>query len=84
MAVMKDYFDILSQMARWCWGILGKEIGVALPSFAVLCIRNFYPLSGLEEEFAFEGFRYAYEWLDELFHLNNKLKHYIMIFLVVL
>ena len=65
---------MLSQMVRWCWGILGKEIGVALLSFVVLCIRNFYRLPGPEEEFAFEGFRYADEWLDELFYLINKLK----------
>ena len=24
------------QLARWCWGILGKEIGVVLPSCAVV------------------------------------------------
>ena len=33
------------QLARWCWGILGKEIGVVLPSCAVMCIRPcFYGL----------------------------------------
>ena len=47
------------QLARWCWGILRKEIRVVLPSCAVLCIRNFYPSPGPEEDFAFEGFRYA-------------------------
>jgi len=49
------------QLARWCWGILGKEIRVVLPSCAVMCIRNFYSPPGPEEEFAFEGFRYADE-----------------------
>ena len=44
------------QLARWCWGILGKEIGVVLPSCAVMCIRNFYPPPGPEEDFVFEGF----------------------------
>ena len=49
------------QLARWCWGILGKEIRVVLPSCAVMCIRNFYPPPGPEEEFVFKGFRYADE-----------------------
>ncbi|XP_044167094.1 P2X purinoceptor 7-like [Acropora millepora] len=49
------------QLARWCWGILGKEIRVVLPSCAVMCIRNFYPPPGPEEEFIFKGFRYADE-----------------------
>ena len=52
------------QLARWCWGILGKEIRVVLPSCAVMCIRNFYPPPGPEEEFVFEGFRYADEWAN--------------------
>ena len=50
-----------SQLARWCWGILGKEIRVVLPSCAVMCIRNFYPPPGPEEEFIFERFRYSDE-----------------------
>ena len=49
------------QLARWCWGILGKEIRVVLPSCAVMCIRNFYPPPGPEKEFIFKGFRYADE-----------------------
>ncbi|CAH3162429.1 unnamed protein product, partial [Porites lobata] len=49
------------QLARWCWGILGKEIRVVLPSCAVMCIRNFYPPPGPEEEFVFTGFKYADE-----------------------
>ena len=48
------------QLARWYWGILGKEIRVVIPSCAVLCIRNFYPPPG-PEEFAFEGFCYTDE-----------------------
>ena len=52
------------QLARWCWGILGKEIRVVLPSCAVMCIRNFYPPPGPEEEFVFTGFKYADEWHD--------------------
>ena len=43
------------QLARWCWGILRKEIRVVLPSCAVLCIRNFYPPPGPEEDFALSG-----------------------------
>ena len=49
------------QLARWCWGILGKEIRVVLPSCAVMCIRNFYPPPGPEEEFVSKGFRYGDE-----------------------
>ena len=49
------------QLTRWCWGILGKEIRVVLPSCAVMCIRNFYPPPGSEEEFVFAGFKYADE-----------------------
>ena len=39
------------QLAWRCWGILifGKEIRVALPSCAVMCIRNFYPPPGPEK-----------------------------------
>lgn len=51
------------QLTRWCWGILGKEIRVVLPACAVMCIRNFYPPPGPEEDFVFEGFHYADEWL---------------------
>ena len=49
------------QLTRWCWGILGKEIRVVLPACAVMCIRNFYPPPGPEEDFVFEGFHYADE-----------------------
>ena len=49
------------QFIRWCWGILGKEIRVVLPACAVMCIRNFFPPLGQEEDFVFEGFRYADE-----------------------
>ena len=34
---------------------------MVLPSCAVMCIRNFYPPPGPEEEWAFEGFHYADE-----------------------
>ena len=51
------------QFDRWCWGILGKQIRVVLPSRAVMCIRNFYPPPWPEEEFVFKGFKYADEWL---------------------
>ena len=42
-------------------GILGKEIRVVLQACAVMCIRNFSPPPGQEEDFVFEGFRYADE-----------------------
>ena len=31
------------QLTRWCWGILGKQIRVFLPSCAVCCIRAHFP-----------------------------------------
>lgn len=49
------------QFVRWCWGVLGKEIRVPLPSCAVSCIRAHFPPPGLEDDFVFEGFRHADE-----------------------
>ena len=49
------------QLARWCWGIVGKEIRVVLPSCAVMCIRERFPPLGPSEDFQFEGFHYADE-----------------------
>lgn len=49
------------QLVRWCWGVLGKEIRVVLPSCAVMCIRAHFPPPGLEEDFEFVGFLYADE-----------------------
>ena len=44
------------QLARWCWGLLGKQIRVVLSSCAVCCIRAHFPPPGIQEEFVFEGF----------------------------
>jgi hypothetical protein len=41
--------------------ILGKEIRVPLPSCAVSCILAHFPPPGLEEDFVFEGFKFADE-----------------------
>lgn len=49
------------QLARWCWGYLGHEVRIVLPSCAVMCIRAHFPPPGLEEQFEFEGFHYADE-----------------------
>ena len=49
------------QMVRWCWGVLGKDIRVPLPSCAVSCIRAHFPPPGLEEDFEFDGFKFADE-----------------------
>ncbi|XP_068736723.1 P2X purinoceptor 7-like [Montipora capricornis] len=49
------------QLARWCWGILGREVRVVLPSCAVCCIRAHFPPPGIEEDFSFQGFRFADE-----------------------
>ena len=44
------------QFVRWCWGFLGREIRVVLPSCAVMCIRQHFPAPGPEEDFVFPGF----------------------------
>lgn len=49
------------QLVRWCWGILGRDIRVTLPSCAVCCIRAHFPPPGLEDDFVFTGFQYADE-----------------------
>ena len=49
------------QLVRWCFGIIGKEIRVPLPSCAVSCIRAHFPPPGLEDDMIFQGFRYADE-----------------------
>lgn len=49
------------QLVRWCWNVLGKEIRVPLPSFAVSYIRAHFQPPGLEEDFVFEGFKFADE-----------------------
>lgn len=48
-------------LVRWCWGVLGKEIRVPLPSCAVCCIRAHFPPPGLEDNFQFEGFHFPDE-----------------------
>ena len=47
------------QFVRWCWGIIGKDIRVPLPSCVVCCIRAHFPPPGLEEDFVFEAFRFV-------------------------
>lgn len=49
------------QLVRWCWGVLGKEVRVVLPSCAVSCIRAHFQPPGLEEDFVFIGFMFADE-----------------------
>ena len=34
------------QLVRWCWGVIGKETRVVLPSCAVSCIRAHFPPPG--------------------------------------
>ena len=41
------------QLARWCWGYLGREIRVVLPSCAVCKIRNTFP----SEDSEYVGFK---------------------------
>lgn len=45
------------QLARWCWGFLGKDVRVVLPSCAVSCIRAHFLPPGLEENAQFHGFQ---------------------------
>ncbi len=49
------------QLVRWCWGFLGKDIRVVMPSCAVMCIRAHFPPPGLEDDFIFEGFHFSHE-----------------------
>ena len=49
------------QFVRWCWGFLGREIRVVLPSCAVMCIQQHFPAPGPEEDFVFTGFLYSDE-----------------------
>ena len=44
------------QLVRWCWGVIGKDIRVVLPSCAVSCIRAHFPPPGQEDDFVFVGF----------------------------
>ena len=57
----KNRHTAYRQLVRWCWGVLGKEIRVVLPSCAVMCIRAHFPPPGLEDDFEFIGFHYADE-----------------------
>ncbi|XP_062588587.1 uncharacterized protein LOC134274751 [Saccostrea cucullata] len=43
------------QLARWCWGWLGRQVRVPLPACAVQKIRDTYP----EEDGAYQGFGMA-------------------------
>lgn len=43
------------QLARWCWGWLGKHVRVPLPACAVQKIRNTYPA----EDGVYQGFNMA-------------------------
>ena len=42
-----------------CWDILGKEVGVPLPSCVVSCIRAHFPPPGLEEDFLYKRLKFA-------------------------
>ena len=50
------------QVVRWCWGTLGKNIRIPLPSCAVNCTcAPFLEPNQLEEVMVFTGFTYADE-----------------------
>jgi len=57
-AISKKIDTAYRQLARWCWGLLGKEVRVVLPSCAVCCTQAHFPPPGLEEDFVFEGFHF--------------------------
>ncbi|XP_006824597.1 uncharacterized protein LOC102806348, partial [Saccoglossus kowalevskii] len=46
------------QLARWCWGFLGKSVRVVLPACAVSCIRAHFPPPGPEENAVYMGHQY--------------------------
>ena len=50
-----------SQLVRWCWEVIGKDVRVVLPSCAVSCIRAHYPPPGDEDDFVFVGFHFPDE-----------------------
>ena len=49
------------QLVRWCWGVLGNEIRVVLPSCAVSCIQAYFPPPGEEDDHKLIGFHFANE-----------------------
>ena len=50
------------QLVRPCWGALGKNIRVPLPTCAVNCIRAHFPEPNqLEEDMSYSAFTYADE-----------------------
>lgn len=49
------------QLVRWCWGGIGKDIRVVLPSCAVSCVRAHFPPPGQEDDFVFVGFHFPDE-----------------------
>ena len=49
------------QLVRWCWGVLGKEIRVVLPSCAVSCIRAHFPPPGPEDDHVYVGYLFPDE-----------------------
>ena len=49
------------QFVRWCWGVLGRDIRVVLPSCVVSCIRAHFPPPGDEDDFVFVDFHFADE-----------------------
>ena len=52
------------QLARWCWGILGKEIRVVLPSCAVCAYITFIPHLGQKKILPLKGFGMPMSDLD--------------------
>ena len=49
------------QLVRWCWGVMGREIRVVLPSCGVSCIRAHFTPPGDENDLEFVGFHFADE-----------------------
>ncbi|XP_053398244.1 uncharacterized protein LOC123553493 [Mercenaria mercenaria] len=49
----RDRYTAYRQLARWCWGYLGKEVRVVLPSYAFVRIRITFPSDD------YEGFYFA-------------------------
>ena len=49
------------QLVWWCWGVIGKDICVVLPSCAVSCIRAHIPPPSQEDDFVFVGLHFPDE-----------------------
>ena len=55
-SIRKNRHIAYRQLARWCWGFLGRQVRVVLPSCAVNCITANFPPPGNEDDFVSDDF----------------------------